>query len=386
MIFLAAIVLTSAYVALVLVLTHQWQQIPFSDKRIERPKVFTSILIPVRNEAQGIDRLIQSILKNNITDQEYEILVIDDHSEDETAEIVRHLMVDNSTLRLLALEGNLQGKKAAIGFGVEHSKGELILCTDGDCEVGQEWVDEHRAAYEQGAKLTFGAVRLMNENKARLVDVINLEQQALVAMGAATARMGRPSMINGCNYSFPKRVFEEVNGFEGNESIPTGDDEFLLRKIHQHYPGQIQFIKSDRATVSTQPIGNLTQFYNQRKRWASKWRFHRDTFSKLVPAFLFACYLTWSLFFIDSLSINSLMLDSLIINSLPTIHYSLFIILFAKLFTDWIYLRTVTQALKQRFSFGSFVLLQIIYPIYVVFFGLASNFGKYRWRERTYNI
>lgn len=381
-----AIVLTSIYLFMVVLLLFHWRRITPLDHHGINSNFLTSILIPVRNEEQKIVRLIESILRNNVPEGLLEILVINDHSDDSTSELVQHLMNKHSHIKLLSLPNNRHGKKAALSYGVERARGKLILCTDGDCEVGQAWVAQHQMAYLQGSKLTFGPVSLLNKENSRVVDVINLEQQALVAMGAATAKMGKPSMINGCNYSFPKDSFEEVNGFEGNEHIPTGDDEFLLRKIHRIYPGQIQFLKSSDATVLTEPVKSVAQFYHQRKRWASKWRFHKDTYSKIIPSFLFLCYLSWSLLLIDSLNNKSINLESLDLDTFFTIHISFFILLTAKVLADLLFLLSISKSLKQTFSLRSFIMLQIIYPIYVVFFGLASNFGKYRWRERTYNI
>jgi hypothetical protein len=63
----------------------------------------------------------------------------------------------------------------------------------------------------------------------------------LVGSGACAMMIGKPNMCNGANIAYPKAVFEEVNGFDGNEHIASGDDEFLMHKIAEKYPNQIVF-------------------------------------------------------------------------------------------------------------------------------------------------
>lgn len=331
--------------------------------------VFASIIIPVRNESKHIERLIKSIY--NSTADNFEIIVVDDHSEDETKDLIRTLQSEYSGLNLAELSDDKSGKKAAITFGVSLAQGDLIVCTDGDGEVAAGWLDTHKRACTSGVKLAFGPVKLFNTNKSRWIDMLNLELAALVGVGAATLKMGSPTMINGCNYSFSKSVFEEVKGFEGNEHVASGDDEFLLRKIYQLYPYLVHFLKSQDALVISEPPEDWNTFYHQRRRWASKWKFHQDVFSKVTPVFVFCVYGIWSWLALDScLTGNPLGLY----------------IFAAKACSDYVFIHAVSQVQNRRVSVFSFLLLQIIYPFYVVFFGVASNFGKYQWQGRTHKI
>lgn len=331
--------------------------------------VFATIVVPVRNEEAHIERLIRSIYKNENTD--FEVIVVDDHSNDQTVEIVKDLTAEFENLSFDRLPESQSGKKAAITFGVELANADLIVCTDGDGEVSEGWLDEHKRAYSVGAKLSFGPVRLMNSKRRFQIDMLNLELSALVGVGATTLKLGKPTMINGCNYSFSKEVFIQVKGFEGNEHVASGDDEFLLRKIHEAYPLEVKFLQTSEALVSSEPPETWNSFYNQRKRWASKWKLHNDAFSKIIPVLVFGAYFVWGFLLIETWMTQSA--------------FGL-ILIGAKCLVDYLFVFTMSKVRKKGVNILSFISLQIIYPFYVVFFGVASNFGQYKWRDRSHRI
>src|SRR5690606_6210995 len=112
----------------VLVTVYKWKR-PISNIA----EVFVSVIVPVRNEEQNIQKTLQSILGNRYPNDLFEVLVIDDHSDDHTVDLVRS--VGSGLIRIINLDTDKQGKKQAIAKGVELARGELILCTDGDTLV-----------------------------------------------------------------------------------------------------------------------------------------------------------------------------------------------------------------------------------------------------------
>ncbi|MEO9964444.1 MAG: glycosyltransferase [Reichenbachiella sp.] len=370
LIYTLVLIATAAYVLFIIILIIGWIRTPATNL-LPASGSFATIVVPVRNESSHLTRLINSVLKGSTEPSQYEILIVNDHSEDDTLELAEQLADKNSNILVLDLPEQMHGKKAAINHAVQQANGELIVCTDGDGIVPKDWLNYHMSSFEQGAELSFGPVAFLDENHSRFTELLNLELSALVSIGAATLSLGKPSMINGCNYSFSKTAFLEVDGFLGNENLPTGDDEFLLRKVFKKYPGKIRFIKQDGAQVLSQSPLAVTEFYHQRKRWASKWRFHTDGFSLAMPAILFTCYALWLL---------------LVLQSMATNNYSPLWVLGVKFLTDFVFLNIARLGQNAGISIVNFFLLQIIYPFYVVFFGVASNFGKYSWRERTYKI
>ncbi|MFY0625740.1 MAG: glycosyltransferase [Reichenbachiella sp.] len=349
------------YVLIIFRFLWSWQRIEIPQEKA--PITQISVIIPVRNEQEYIKKTLESILVNNYPISLLEIIVVDDHSSDLTKD--RVLEVESNTVKYLSLPDEQFGKKAAITHGVGIANGEYIICTDGDTVVSDGWLHSHENAFQLGHKMAFGSVKYQGEGC--VVDLLSLELSSLIGIGAAMLNLGHASMINGCNYSFSKKAFEKVNGFQGNENFATGDDEFLLKKIKNKFPSEVIFLKSKKAMVMTTPVSNMNEFYQQRKRWASKWKHHKGLVSKVLPLFIFLFY---SIFYLGLINIFSK--DSMVAT----------IVLFLKITADFVFIKSVRSFYHLQTAILPFLVLQIIYPFYAVFFGVASNFGKYGWKER----
>jgi len=365
---LLLIVIVFLYYVFIFYMLVYWRSITTTKENGASP--FVSILIPIRNEQNGIARTLRSILANDYPRSKYEIWVVDDHSTDDSKARVLQLCKLHDHVKYVALAENKLGKKEAITTGIARSKGAFILCTDGDTVVSQSWIGQHASTLSTGAAMAFGPVMYEGGENRFIQNLLNLELIGLVGIGAATLQMGRPSMINGCNYSFCKSAFLEVGGFDQNLHIPTGDDEFLLRKIHKQF-SRVQFLKSKNAIVKTNPISTISEFYNQRRRWASKWKAHQDKASRVLAVLVFSFYL---------MLILSLYFS---VQAYPTVSLGLML---TKAAVDYFFLKSVAGSVEYRIPIFEFLTLQIIYPFYVVFFGFASNFGRYGWKERSYKI
>ena len=148
--------LASCYAAILRLYQHGWRTLP----EWKLPEGFTptlgvSILIPARNEAHNIGLCLQSILDNHYPPHLLEILVVDDHSTDETGAVVRQIQAaltqkgHPSLLRLLCLaEYGVEGKKMALTQAVRQATMPLVLTTDADCVVGRAWIWGWVAAFD----------------------------------------------------------------------------------------------------------------------------------------------------------------------------------------------------------------------------------------------
>lgn len=262
-----------------------------------------------------------------------------------------------------------KGKKAALTLGIVHAKGEIILTTDADCRIKPEWIQTMVNQFNEHTMMVTGAVELSASTFFEKLQQV--EFASLIASGAATLGWSRPSMANGANLAFRKSAFEAVDGYMGNQHIPSGDDEFLLRKIHQRFPNALVFCANVHAVVKTQAVGTLRDFIQQRLRWAGKWRLHSGVFSKALAVAVFLFQLTflvvpWLWLFGYMESNTSLLL------------------LASKVFVEYLFFHPVIHKLKLSFSWLAFLLLQFIYPYYVVAVGLLANGGKYTWKGRTF--
>jgi hypothetical protein len=176
-------------------------------------------------------------------------------------------------------------------------------------------------------------------------------------------------MCNGANLAFRKEAFENVNGYEGNLHVASGDDEFLMRKINTACPGSIRFNISRASVVSTKAQSTGTDFLFQRIRWAAKWRHHRDLKTKLLAVYVF-------LFHLLTISLPVLAI-------LGYLKLSFVLVLFlVKAILEFRFLVRVTSWLQIPWHWPSFILLQVVYSLYAVIIGVLSNFIQAKWKGR----
>ena len=140
---ISTVVVGTAYFLLILYFLYHWSKIPQRNFPSHFfPSTAVSIIIPARNEATNIEACVKAVLRQNYPTHLMELIVVDDHSEDDTASIVQSL--SDPRIHLIGLaDYPIQGlafKKHGIHTGVQQSRGDLIVCTDADCEMGPEWL------------------------------------------------------------------------------------------------------------------------------------------------------------------------------------------------------------------------------------------------------
>jgi cellulose synthase/poly-beta-1,6-N-acetylglucosamine synthase-like glycosyltransferase len=339
-------------------------------------KIFITIIIPVRDEEGCIHKLLKDIENQTYPKNLLEVIVVDDHSTDRTVEIVEKYKSENGiNLHLIKLVGHGEEKahkKLAIEMAILQSKGELIVTTDGDCRVGTNWIRTIEAFYrELNYQMICGPVFFTSDGTF-FQEMQQMEFASLIGSGAATLSLGFPTMCNGANLAYSKKAFYEVNGFQGNQDVSSGDDEFLMHKIYQKYPGKVKFLKSQDAIVNTHPKTSIAELLNQRKRWASKWSYYQTVSPKILAGAIFLFNIT------------------LVFNSLLVLVGEVEIIVFfqqilPKILLEFVFLRMILTFSGKKINVLAFIFLEFIYPIYVISVVLLGFRKGYNWKGRTIN-
>lgn len=365
-------ILISSYAVFTLVLIVLWVSLRRYSSPIQKTTTTISVLIPVRNEEENILALLQDLNAQTLPTENYEVIVIDDASTDRTKELVKEFSTKAKfqlTLLELPDKATTSPKKRSIETAVNHASGTLIVTTDGDCRVTPGWLSAFSECYNSSnAKAISGPVTFTKEEY--LTDHMQtIEFSSLIGSGACAIAAGTPTMCNGANFCYPKAVFLEVDGFEGSRHIASGDDEFLMHKIAAKFPGQIHFLKNPQAVVQTQPHRKWSQFYRQRKRWASKWKHYKTPTPILLAAYIFFC--------------NFALLAALPLLIIGSLTITDFLILLAlKWIPEWLLLGTILRFLGKSQSLIFIPVVQLFYPFYVTLFGLVSQKGEYTWKDR----
>lgn len=197
-----------------------------------------------------------------------------------------------------------------------------------------------------------------------------IEFASLIGTGAAFMHLKAGNMCNGANLAYPKQVFEEVEGYENSPNIPSGDDEFLLQKVKKKYPNEIFFLKSEDYQVKTQAQTSFSAFFQQRKRWSSKWNQHKDWRVGTLAVFIFLYH--FGCLIIPFFAFLSDKMD----------YKYFFFVLMAKIILEFVFLALVTKYFKQSYLWIWIPFIQLIYSFYVVFFAILPNKKSYLWKGR----
>jgi len=326
-----------------------------------------SIIIPARNEEENILNCLSSLYKQTYLLDNYEIIVVNDHSADRTAEFVEKLDIPN--LKLVSLSQSQSGKKKAIAEGVFQASGKLIITTDADCEMGEKWLSAIVSFYEKHKSKMIIAPVLLKDEKTFQDTFQSQEMIALTACAGASLYYNLPVLCSGANLVYEKETFISINGFEGIEKTATGDDVFLMLKVHEKFPKQIHYLKSKEAAVFTHPEKKTITALNQRKRWASKTFFYGFSHVSLIAVLIFAT--NFLILLSGILSVINLKFALALATSFS-----------AKCIVDFMLLHSASSFFGKRINPVSFFFASILYPVYVSVIGLIAPFTTYSWKGR----
>lgn len=232
------------------------------------PQDKATIIIAARNEATNIERIIQSALDQGYRRDLLQVIVVNDHSEDNTLQLAQSFTDDR--LLVLDMPKGLEGKKDAISYAIQHATGSWILTTDADCRVPEKWV-QTTVAYgnEYRLSMVLGLLRY-NEGDGFLYALQQLELAALLGITAGSLWRLFPHMANGANLAYRRELFEQLGGYSNTPNSPSGDDVMLMNKAQEHGILHVAFLISKDTIVETKPATTWPQFARQRLRWASK--------------------------------------------------------------------------------------------------------------------
>jgi cellulose synthase/poly-beta-1,6-N-acetylglucosamine synthase-like glycosyltransferase len=332
-----------------------------------------SVIIPARNEEQNIERLLSDLSLQEYPDNLLEIIIVDDHSTDNTVKIVndffeRHSEKNIILIQLEEAEQTFSYKKQAISTAIEKSTGNLIVTTDADCSMKRNWLKSIVSFYESHKpKMIVGMVSY-HEEKTFFEKMQTLEFLSLIAITGGAISAGRPIMCNGANLAYEREAFEAVGGF-GDDSFSSGDDVFLLLKIRKKFGERsVNFLKNIDSIVFTKAKKSIREFFHQRTRWASK---NKGYNSRIL-------LVSFTVYMINLLLVTGLIFSIFITKILPVV----LLLLLVKLLIDLPILIGIGVFVRRRKIFLYGIPLIILYPVYIILTGALGMVSGYQWKGR----
>ena len=327
-----------------------------------------SVIIAARNEGTNIEKLLQSLYNQSFNKERFEVIIVDDHSTDDTSEVSENFRVLHPEMNLKILKATGIGKKQAIFQALHAAENELVMVTDADCELPERWIDSMVGYFVQNnLKMLLGPVLLSPANS--LFEKLQvLEHLSLIASTAGSAAIGMPVMCNGANMMYDRQAALNVEKYRTDMKIASGDDMFLMEQFIKHYGSKsVSFLLDNEAIVKTETKPNLRSFFQQRRRWASKTKAYTNW--KIITTALIVLLFNLSIvfFFVAGFFMPFFW-----------VFFVLYVIM--KTLIDFPILRRITHFMKQQKLLRWVFPLEFVYPFYVVFTAFSGLFTNVRWK------
>lgn len=371
------ILLLAGYAVLIETYRKWFLKIPlFTPKAEIENSIHFSVIIPARNEAGSIAACLESILKQDYPNHLFEIIVIDDHSTDNTVSIVEGLVEKYANLQLLQLHKIIDlpvvnsYKKKAIEIAIRYAKGNYIVTTDADCNVRPLWLSNYASFILQKPSV-FVAAPVKFSNSGTFLSIFQcLDFLSLQGVSAASVHNRFHTMCNGANIAYSKKTFLEVGGFSGIDAIASGDDMLLMHKIFVKEPTGVNFLFSKESIVETPPMATWKEFFNQRIRWASK----ADKFDDKR--------IFWVLVLVYGLNFSLFILPVLAFWNIHALGIWLLLVI-AKTIIELRFMFPVARFFGDEKLLWWFPIMQPFHIAYTVIAGWLGKFGTYTWKGRV---
>lgn len=342
-------------------------------------KTTFSVIVPFRNEAENLPALLESISRLNYPKHLYDIIFVDDDSEDESVDIINKTFetfrLDRDTLTNTTVIKNERKtnspKKDAITSAINLAKHEWIITTDADCQLPEFWLNSFDEFIQQiHAKCIVAPVTYYDDigflNRFQALDLFSLQGATMGGFG-----IKKPFLCNGANFGYQKAVFKNLNGFEGNTDIASGDDIFLLEKIVTLYPKETHYLKCEDAIITTKPQQSWQELVSQRIRWAAKTSAYNNGFGKLTGIIV--------------LLMNVFLVSIILLTIINMFNAKILLYMIViKLYLDFLLIYKAASFFNQKSILRSYLMGFILYPFFSVYVAFLSVFNDYTWKGRAF--
>jgi len=351
---LILIIILNGIIALTLKMKSSPSSVESNLKRI-------SIIIALKNEEEKIESLVASLNSLDYPTEFFEVILIDDNSEDDTYEIIAEKINELGSFSVYNLQSeNKSGKRNALELGISKSVHPYILITDADCEPEKEWLKAYSSKFAEGFDFLFGIAPFFQDKS--LVNKISCFENLRNSMLTLFAtNIGLPYSAAARNFGFKKTSFEKIGGYLKTKDTLSGDDDLLLREAFKNKL-IIGTVTAKDSFVFSKTKKTIKDYFNQRARHTQTsfyYLFKQQLMLGLWHIFNLLLLFSPILFFLD---IYFLLL-------LPT-----------KLIVDVIIVLLNQNKFGYKFSFFEILYLQFFYEFFLIIHFFNAKFGRIEWK------
>ncbi|MCK9453181.1 MAG: glycosyltransferase [Bacteroidales bacterium] len=330
-----------------------------------------SVVISARNEFHNLEQFLPLILAQDYPD--FEVVVVNDCSDDESSEFLDQLARENKKLKVVQLTQSLnffQGKKFPLSMGIKSAKNDLLLLTDADCyPENDQWIKQMMQAYQPKTEvlLAYGPY----EKKPGLLNkIIRFDTLHIAMQYLSLALIGKPYMGVGRNLSYRKSLFLKNKGFTSHYKISSGDDDLFISQVAKKHNTDV-LISAENRMVSI-PKKTFSAWIRQKRRHLSTGFYY--TFS---VKFLLGMYAGSQLLFYAGFVALLVVTPFAIMNPHPYIYYGIVVFVFLlRLISQWIVFSKASQKLGEKGLFWIYPWAEIFFVIFTPLLAVSNSLAK----------
>lgn len=228
-----------------------------------------TVMVPAHNESIVIRKTVLALLNFDYPKDRYEIIVINDNSSDNSAEVLKEIQATHPDRKLIVLNTDNKlggkGKSNALNIALSVTSGSVIAIYDADNTPAPDalriLVENLMTDDKLGAVI--GKFRTRNRNASLLTRFVNIETLAYQCMNqAGRFFFFRLCTIPGTNYVIRRSIIDQMGGWD--TKALSEDTEISFRLYRMGY--YIKFMPL--AVTWEQEPQKLKQWFKQRTRWA----------------------------------------------------------------------------------------------------------------------
>ncbi|MBN2669162.1 MAG: glycosyltransferase [Bacteroidales bacterium] len=264
-----------------------------------------SVIIAAHNESENLQAYLPLILRQKYS--KFEVIVINDRSEDDTEDVLEALKKQHSHLRTTFIKntGKIDhGKKLAITLGIKAAQYDYVLLTDADCYPKTDYWIETMAQGFTKADIVLGYGPYSPEksflNRWIRFDTLNIAMQYI-----SMAKTGLTYMGVGRNLAYKKSLFIENKGLASHAHLPSGDDDLFINEISKNH--QASVVLDEASFMYSKPESTFKFWFRQKERHLSTFNLYRSRHQALLFCEIWSREMFWVLFlFLIPLYYNNL--------------------------------------------------------------------------------
>ena len=255
-------------------------------QKVMPKKIPISVIVCAKNEEENVANFIPLLAQQNYPD--FEIVLIDDASSDNTLALFEDFEKQYPNIRLVKVQNNEAfwgNKKYALTLGIKAAKKEYLLFTDADCyPTSQDWITAMSSQFTMQKTIVLGYGKYEKIANSFLNKIIRFETLLTAIQYFSWAKSGHPYMGVGRNLAYKKEEFFNVNGFIEHIQIRSGDDDLFVNQASNAKNTTIAF--TPESITLSKPKTTYKEWIIQKRRHVATANYYKS-FDKFQLGFFY---------------------------------------------------------------------------------------------------